>query len=134
MNGPDVEQSACDLVGRVLDIRVVKYDDNSHNGMVDGLFADGAGVVGALEVTTVADSAAMAVTGNLRKRGPIVVPGSNWGWHARLPPGTRVKEYEQRVTGAVLACERAGVPSPNEYPLDLPMNEDVAWFTANEVE
>ena len=53
----------------------------------------------------------------------------------RIPASWNEREgVWRRLPGAVLTCESAEVVSPNEYPLGLPMNEDVAWFTSNEVE
>jgi hypothetical protein len=127
------EQAAFDLVARVLRVNVVPYDNNSSPAMVDALFATCDGLEGALEVTTIAEGVAMAVSGLLGD-GVFDLPCGRWGWYARLPAGTSVREFRTHLVAAALACEETGVTTPSKYPHDVSPSDDVAWFTANDVE
>jgi hypothetical protein len=107
------ELFAFEVLRRVLGARFTGHDDGTAPRQVDGLFTLPDEKLGALEVTTLGDPAALEVEA-LTFDGDWSVPGSEWYWHVSVGQCVRVDELHFWLPYLVTTCEGVGLKSP-EY-------------------
>lgn len=96
--------------------------------MVDGLLKMPDGTLGAVEVTTVGESAALETTSLLAGR-EWFVRGSKWAWHTWIPAGVSIREFERHLAPAIRAWEAAHIMDPRAFfPPVTHVDESVRWM------
>ena len=107
-----------EVLHRVLGIEVIGRDDNSTDRMVDALFRLPDGREGALEVTTIGDSAALEQE-SLAAKKDWGVPGGAWSWTVYVGAGVVIRDLMRHLPALVLSCEALGVTDPTRFCLNL---------------
>jgi hypothetical protein len=119
------ERFAEEVLRRVLGATVTQHDDGSSPRMVDGLFVLPDGTLGAVEVTTIGEPAALERE-SLATRGTWSVPGSRWSWAVYVGADS-MKDLRRHLATIVLDCERRGIANPARVDHAHP-NEAWEWF------
>lgn len=103
------ERFAVEVLRRELNATFTHFDDNSADGMADGLFELPDGTLGALEVTTLAAPRAMQFEAlTLGRDWSEVVDGVEWFWAIWVAPGLPLKAMEQHLGVVLRTAEAAG--------------------------
>lgn len=124
------ERFAGEVLRRVLGATVTQHDDGSSPRMVDGLFELPDGTLGAVEVTTIGEQAALERESLAAKR-DWSVPGSRWSWAVYVGADS-LKDLQRHLATIILDCERRSIANPehveHEHPTDA-----WAWFETSGV-
>jgi hypothetical protein len=122
------EQFAFTLMSNTLGVDIFEHDDNSAPRMVDGHFALPDGRLGAVEVTTAADSDDMKNEAMMARLDGLVFEGLNWSWHVWVGKATPIPEIMHHLPLLFAECERQGVIRMEVLSPVPDLTESYTWF------
>lgn len=121
------EKTFREIIAFVSGSRVDRFDDGSQNGMVDAIIRHESGQRGAIEFTTIAESAAMEMDSwafDLRLSGTL------HSWEVRYPGRTLSRKLlSKHIPALISALDEAGLDDAEDLPSTFGATDAWRWFS-----